>query len=185
MIQMNRLVMSLKGFCSKKPFFAPTEGLWGFSGLAYDKSICDEIDALKRRGPEKAFIILYTNKCAHLFESWVDWSALDRITVEYYYQSKEKFITFLMPASNQCPKHLVKNGKASFRYIHYGSIKRIIDALGQPIVSTSANRTGFSPIVKKSQLKKQYPDIFIYPGRLGGKTRGSTIIDLLTKERLR
>ena len=177
--------LKLKGFSLKEPFFAPTEGLWGFSGLAEVKEVCDRIDYLKKRGAEKAFIVLYTNRCADSFHKWVDWSSLDSESYKYYHKNKEKFITFLLPASSVCPKHLVKQGKVSFRYVHYGSIKKIIDSLAAPIVSTSANRTGLPPIFKKSELKKQYPNVFIYPGRLGGKTRGSTIIDLLTKEILR
>lgn len=180
-----RVKMNLKVNSDFEPFLAPTEGLWGVSAIAHSSAACQKVAALKQRKLSKGFIVLYTHACNAQVHSWVDWAALSCEDKSYYDYQKYKFASFLLPASKEAPEHLVKDQKISLRYIHYGSIKRIIDSIGVPIVSTSANLTGQSPITKKKQLIKTFPDIKVYKGSLGGKKKSSLIIDLQSKRKIR
>ena len=170
---------------SPQVFIAPTEGLWGLSASALSVSATKEICLAKKRPSEKSFIVLYTQKTQGQIWSWVNWSEVGRQEQDLYLERRKKFITFLLPASAQAPQQMVLQGKISFRYIHQGSIKRIIDTLGFPILSTSANISGQSPLIKQKDLKRVFNNYPIIPGRLGGKSKPSLIVDLLTGARLR
>ena len=185
MTQMMRRKKILKRLCLNSPFLAPTEGLWGFSGVASNIDVCHQINYLKQRTADKSFIVLYHALCEKEVMSWVSWEEVTSADKLLYEKNRKKFITYLLPASKICPKHLIKNGKLSLRYIHCGSISKVFKDVPHPIVSTSANKSGSPTITRRSVLQKSYPDIFIYPGRLGGRLKGSSIIDLQTKERLR
>jgi L-threonylcarbamoyladenylate synthase len=169
----------------EKVFIAPTEGLWGLSAPASNQQLVEKIYALKKRNLTKPLIILYTEKTQDVLENWVNWQALSESDREFYFINRFKFITFLLPASLKAPDYLTLDAKISFRYIHSGSIKRIINTLGQAIVSTSANISGQASLNRLKGLKKTFPQLPIMRGRLGGKTGGSAIIDLISKNYLR
>ena len=167
------------------PFLAPTEGLWGLSGRADSLAVCQRIAHLKNREMSKGFIVLYTHKTSKIISQWINWDQIDIDDRLYYQKHKFKFVSFLLPVTSQAPKHLVKEQKILLRYIHYGSIKKIIDSIKVPIVSTSANLTGQEPIIRMNLLKKFFPDLPIVKGSLGGQKKSSTIIDLQSKRKIR
>lgn len=170
---------------ANKVFLAPTEGLWGLSAPAACFELVQDIYALKNRSASKPFIVLYTQKTTSVLEQWVNWDLVSEEDLQFYAHQKYKFMSFLLPASHLAPRHLVLEKKISARFIHKGSIKRIINSLGQPIVSTSANISGQAPLRRLKLLKKTFDTLPIEKGRLGGKTGSSAIVDLISKKVLR
>lgn len=171
--------------CSSKVFLAPTEGLWGLSASALSSNGAKLICLAKKRPEHKSFIILYTLKCQDLVWPWVDWSQVSLEKKDYYLKAREKFITFLLPASKEAPETYVVDGKISLRLVNYGSIQHIVNSLGFPILSTSANISGQPPLTAIKDLKREFDQIPFFPGRLGGKSKPSLIVDLVTGARLR
>lgn len=166
-------------------FIAPTEGLWGLSGKAASPLVCTKISELKQRPNHKGFIVLYSSKVESHIRGWVDWNKLGPVKTSQYFSKRDKFVTYLLPASSSAPAHLVREGKISLRYATFGSIKRILDNLGFALVSTSANISGQPPLCSLKQLKATFPSLSLVRGLLGGRKRGSSIIDLEDGKTLR
>ncbi len=90
-------------------------------------------------------------------------------------------LTILFPASDKFPRSLVTNtGKVGIRISSNPIASAIVRCFGQPITTTSANRSGFPPSLNVRHIQKYFGDRIpcIIDGGECEPSRGSTVVDI-------
>jgi L-threonylcarbamoyladenylate synthase len=95
--------------------------------------------------------------------------------------------TFLLPRLPRAPRALGgRHAKLAVRISAHPDVRRLCAALDMALVSTSANRAGHKPIKTARECARQFGEqVWVLPGRIGGRKRPSTIMDIETKKILR
>ncbi len=159
-----------------KIILCPTDTIWGLSCDAFNKSAVERIYKIKKRDRTKPLILLVSN-IAMLKKYASDiHPRVENLIVLY-----EKPLTVIHKASDQLPDYLVTDsGTIAIRLTKDKTLQELIDKLGKPIVSTSANIQGapapelFDMI---SEEIKSEADYVFYTNRAKGKrNNASTII---------
>lgn len=161
----------------------PTEAVYGLSCDATNSRAVKKVIALKERSSAKGFIVIVS-----------DFDMLDELInpldAERRALLEEKWpgpVTFLMPIQ----KHLspLLNGEFETQAIRMSShpvLADLVKAFGKPIVSTSANVSGFTPARSVSECEKYFgDDLPVLSGDLGTLKKPTSIIDLLTMDKIR
>ncbi|XBC38632.1 MAG: Sua5/YciO/YrdC/YwlC family protein [Buchnera aphidicola (Melaphis rhois)] len=96
-------------------------------------------------------------------------------------------ITFLLPAKPSVPFWLTGNSKfLAVRVSSHLSIKKLCNAFGNAIISTSANYSGLKPCTTYADIIKQFGKNFpILYGKLGNNKYPSKIINIISGELIR
>ena len=151
-----------------------TETLIGFCGLASSQKAAQTIKQLKLRDEKKAFIVL-TND----IESISKWILSP--TPEQYQNmlSTTTPTTWLIPKSSQCPDYLAPYFETlAVRFPKHSQLRQLINEIGAPIISTSANISNGQPTTDVYAAAALFPTVpFLYPV-LPMTGVASTIIDL-------
>lgn len=150
----------------------PTESVFGLGCLPENQSALAEIYRLKGRDFNKACLIVAAE--VSQIEDW--------ITLPFP-ENPQTPTTFLLPASQQAPKHLVHQGKIAIRITHYAPLKALCQR--SPLVSTSANPSGYPAARTAAAVRAYFPNITIVAGEVQGINQPSQLIDAITGERLR
>lgn len=151
-----------------------TETLLGFCALADSKTAAQSIMELKGRDHKKGFIVL-----TNTLDAIKDW--ITPLTAEQQRQITERDspTTWLVPKSKMCPRHLTSEFTTlAIRVPKHSQIQAIIDQVGAPIISTSANLSqepASTDIIQTSQI---FPSIPVLKPILTMTGKPSTIIDL-------
>ncbi|MDO8493907.1 MAG: L-threonylcarbamoyladenylate synthase [Deltaproteobacteria bacterium] len=90
-------------------------------------------------------------------------------------------LTMLFEVNDSFPKSLVTNtGKIGVRISSHPVVNALVDAVGRPITTTSANRSGFPPSLHVKHIQKYFGDKLacIIDGGECEPSRGSTVIDV-------
>lgn len=162
----------------------PTEAVFGFGCDPDNLDALDKILKLKARSPHKGMIIIAS-----------EWEQVSKYTLaipeHLWPKVKETWpgpFTWIFPASKLAPSLLTGGtGKIAIRISAHPIVRALCNHLGSPLVSTSANRSGESPIRDDSVLRRVYHGQvdFIVPGVCGNLSNPTTITDVLTGERIR
>lgn len=121
-----------------KVVLCPTDTIWGLSCNALDQSAVDKIYAIKKRDPNKPFILLVDN-LAHL-KSLVK-HVHPRIETLIHYHLRP--LSIIYEASAKLPDYLLsKHGTIAIRVTKNELLADLISLSGNPLVSTSANIQG-------------------------------------------
>lgn len=97
-------------------------------------------------------------------------------------------ITWIVPASPWVPSWLRgENGTIAVRVTSHGPPAALCRAFGGPIISTSANPSGYPPARTRLRTRQYFPaaDLAYLPGVIGGLRRPTAIYDALSGARLR
>lgn len=87
-------------------------------------------------------------------------------------------VTALLPASTAAPAPLRPRGVVAIRIPDRQDLARLIQLVGQPLVSTSVNRAGQEPLRRIGEIRSRFPGLGAYIGRRGRGTRSaSTVVD--------
>ncbi|NNF20549.1 MAG: threonylcarbamoyl-AMP synthase [Saprospiraceae bacterium] len=116
----------------------PTNTIWGLSCDAYNKSAVDRIFQIKERDPTKKLIIL-VNSIEQLKE------CVESIhpRIETLLEFCNRPLTVIYPASPNLPAYLsTEINTVGIRVTKNQLLIDIIENLGHPLVSTSANKQG-------------------------------------------
>ncbi|MDA9832194.1 Sua5/YciO/YrdC/YwlC family protein [Gammaproteobacteria bacterium] len=151
-----------------------TETVLGFCGLASSKVAAEKIKQLKGRDNEKGFIVL-TNS----IDAVRDWiqplSAADKATLV----QKKTPTTWLIKKSNTCPKHLTNTLiTLAIRIPCHAQINALIDEIGAPIISTSANLSQRASSTDIHMTSHIFPSVPVLKPIQAMTGVASTIIDL-------
>lgn len=159
----------------------PTDTIWGLSCDAMNLSSVRRIFDIKSRDLDKPLILLFSRVSE--IKKYVSGLHPRIEDLLIYYR---KPVTFIHKAGPILPKHLVnKDGTVAIRLTQDETLRELIDDLGHPIVSTSANVQGeaspsiYSEITDK--VKSQVDYIF-KSGRINGNNSLASPIIKYDKE---
>ncbi len=152
----------------------PTDTIYGLHCVASDQAAVKRIIGIKHRGDRPGLILLAS-----------DISMVDRIVSEYPddYRSWLGGIwpapfTAILPARKGIGPVLAPEGKVAVRIPDHPQLRRVIGLLGEPIASTSVNRSGEAPLTRIKEIRKSFGGLDIYLSRQGrGFSSPSTIMD--------
>ena len=162
----------------------PTEAVWGFGCDPFDGAAVQRIFRLKARPANKPLLLV----CAGLAQAqpWlVGLPAAVRATVEASWPGP---VTWVLPNNGIIPP-AVTGGlpTVALRVSAHPVVVALCRAFGGPVVSTSANKSGYPPC--RSQLAVQLRFGLslddIVPGQLGVLQQPSAIYDALSGRQLR
>ena len=169
---------AIKTIQSGQIIIYPTEGVWGLGADPLNQGALNNIYALKQRPTNKPFLVI-----AASLTQVAQWTSLTRAQTEIINTTTNTPTTWLVPASSDAPESLTLKNKIAFRISSHPTCQALCNALGSPIISTSANHHG-QP-VKPDMFSIDFPDIPVVQGQLGNSTQPSRIIDIVTMQQLR
>jgi L-threonylcarbamoyladenylate synthase len=118
----------------------PTETVYGFGGLLTDPAL-KRVALLKSRAENKPFLLLVSNpaQCAGL-----EWNEAARMFAQEFWPGP---LTLALTAtSGEFPAQVVAEaGTVAVRETPHAGLRSLLDALGEPITSSSANLPGQAP----------------------------------------
>ena len=164
----------------------PTEAVFGIGCDPDNVSALEKVLTIKQRPWEKGLIIVASD-----FEQLNGYVDFSKLTAEQSQQAKEKWpgpVTQVMPAlGHVSPKLKGKFDTIAVRISAHPVVQALCNAVGKPIVSTSANIAGESPIRMRETIEIQFKDQVdaLILGELGEQTQPSMIIDARSGQILR
>jgi tRNA threonylcarbamoyl adenosine modification protein (Sua5/YciO/YrdC/YwlC family) len=157
----------------------PTDTLFGLGCLVSRKKAVDKIHALKGRDPKKPMSIL----CANLEMLCRYTRHLDTPTFKILKHMFPGPYTAILPASREVPRHLQNKQTVGLRIPDNAFCLAISALVGEPVITTSCNRTGEPPLQTSWEIEEELGhvlDMVIDCGQPSGQ--GSTIVDLTGDE---
>ena len=163
----------------------PTEGVWGIGCDALNEKAVARVYELKNRPPDKSLILLCKS-----FESINNFLLpLTKKEMDYLDIISQDPVTILYKFNVETtPAHLQNStGKLAFRVSTHYHLDTLFAVFKNPIISTSANISGRSPIdnIEEFKVNFDFNDVAIYNKPLGNLNKPTPIIDLENKEVIR
>ncbi|WP_422411734.1 MULTISPECIES: L-threonylcarbamoyladenylate synthase [unclassified Endozoicomonas] len=163
----------------------PTEAVWGLGCDPWNREAVYKVLAIKHRPVEKGLILVASSQqqIAPLL------SNLTEAQLETLSASWPGPYTWLLPDTERWAPDWVR-GKfdtVAVRVSAHPVVKKLCEQAGQPLVSTSANRAGESPLMTEQQVQEQMGNLvsLIVSGETGPQTEPSEIRDLQTGQLIR
>jgi len=165
---------------SRKVLAYPTETVYGFGGAVDRESVANLI-ALKGRPPNKPFLLIVASS--------------DMITrlglhlTSFASQLAARFwpgpLTLVLPGGERrVPEQLRgPEGGIAVRWTPHRGLSRLVQAYGEPITSTSANRPGIPPATNSQEIIDQWSDavlrgaLHVLDGGQLSESPPSTVVD--------
>jgi L-threonylcarbamoyladenylate synthase len=158
----------------------PTETVYGFGGAADEQSV-EALVAMKERPPGKPFLLLIAGSAmiAKLDLHLPNFAA--RLAARHWPGP----LTLVLPGGERrVPTRLRgPEGGVAVRWTPHPGLSRLLQAYGEPLTSTSANRPGVPPAMSAGEIIEQWPQA-IMRGQLavldGGRllpSSPSTVVD--------
>ncbi|NIH41160.1 MAG: L-threonylcarbamoyladenylate synthase type 1 TsaC [Buchnera aphidicola (Periphyllus aceris)] len=180
-------IKSLK-YCIKKlnenkVIAYPTESVFGLGCNPDSKNAVKKLLSLKNRNINKGFILISSN-----YNQLVPYISEKKILNKKKILLENKFfLTYLVPAVQGIPVWLTGDSKfIAVRITKNKFIKNLCFIYGKPIISTSANISGYKPCLNNYEIENIFGKNFpILKGFLGDGKRPSKIVNLITGEIVR
>jgi len=160
----------------------PTEGVFGLGCLPTKIQALIRLLEIKRRDPAKGLILLASGTAQ--LDAWIDLPDGETIPSS----DPQHPITWIAPASSAVPAIITGNHTGlAVRVTTNRIAARICDAVGSPIVSTSANFAGRPIARNRYVLRRKFDSLvdYIVPGDCGPASGPSEIRDLITGNTIR
>ncbi|MEI8054714.1 MAG: Sua5/YciO/YrdC/YwlC family protein [bacterium] len=155
----------------------PTEGVFGLGCDPFNETAVLRLLKIKQRGVEKGLILIASN-----------WNQVkDLVKIDFKPNSKNP-TTWVFPATKKVPCWVSgKFASVAIRVTLHPIAKKLCQKFDGPIISTSANVLGESPMKSAKQVSKQFSRIvdFIVSGRVGNLKKPTEIRDVVTKKLIR
>ncbi|MFA5023828.1 MAG: L-threonylcarbamoyladenylate synthase [Patescibacteria group bacterium] len=186
-VQLNNLKPAMISFIAgslKKGqvLIMPTDTIYGLSALADDKKALRRIYNLKKRDFKKPLIVLMSD--LDMVKKYAVVSSEQAKKLQEVWGENKRPTTVILKNKGKLPKELVSpSGGLALRLPKSIFLIKILKALKRPLVSTSVNLRGESPlgdpreIVKYFPKKSLQPELIITTGKCR-RTRPSRLIDL-------
>ncbi|MFI5237368.1 MAG: L-threonylcarbamoyladenylate synthase [Ignavibacteriales bacterium] len=157
----------------------PTDTVYGIGCDIFNKQALDRVKEIKSNPDIKLLSFI----CSDL----KDISRYAKVS-DYAYKTMKKLLpgpyTFILPAAKQVPKKLWgKRKTVGIRIPDHSVALKIVEGLGNPIVSTSTTTRRGELIINPLEIKSVFNslvDLMLASGNLGG--RPSSVIDLSGEE---
>jgi L-threonylcarbamoyladenylate synthase len=155
----------------------PTEGVWGLGCDPKNKQALIELNKLKPRKDGKGYILLASS--LNQFEDFID-TKVNRKKLMTKWPGPHTWIVEVKNGAKA--QNLAIQNTIALRLSNHEPIERLCSLFNGPIVSTSANQEGKEPAMTKEEVKKNFPDIFILEGHLGGLSKPTPLQYLDSEE---
>ncbi len=162
----------------------PVEGVWGLGCLPEKEDAVSRILTMKQRSRSMGLILIAAG--ISQFESFLYGLATPlRKELEQVWPAA---VTFLVPDNGVAPLWIKgQHDRVALRVSPHTVVRQLCNALGGPIVSTSANPGGRSPALTPLRVRQYFSkDVdLVVPGKLGASIGASEIRDLVSGEIIR
>ena len=157
----------------------PTDTIYGLHCIFSNEGTLRKLIGLKGRDINKGLILLASN--VNMVDGLVSfWPGDSRVGLSSIWPAP---LTAILPASENLNPFVAPGGKVAVRVPSFKRLVELIDMLGEPIVSTSANKSGAPPTSSMREVEKQFPDLDAYLSRRGRHAKSvSTIVDFTIGE---
>jgi L-threonylcarbamoyladenylate synthase len=156
----------------------PTDTLYGLSAAMSSRRAYDRIVSIKRSGADRRYLYLASD--IDMVERYIDdWGCASRRMLQAIWPAP---LTAIFRSGDRSPRWV--GGTVAFRVPRYAPLQAVIDALGEPIVSTSVNEAGGPPINDLGAIEDRFGhavDLIVDGGMLPGGLP-STLVDLSGSE---
>ncbi len=151
----------------------PTDTLYGFSARLSAEDAVRRISAVKRAPNDRRYIVLAASI-----------AMVDKCVQSYGCTTRESLagrwpapLSVILPSGPSLPAWV--GPTVAVRIPDLEPLRRLIDALGEPIVSTSVNRTGQEPLHDVHDIRREFSSEvdLILSGEAPGAV-SSTLVDL-------
>ena len=151
-------------------FIYPTETCYGIGADATNSQAVRRVYEIKKRPNDKSAIILVSDM--QMAEKYAEFSAKARELTDKFWPGA---LTLVLPAragSGLAPELISDSGEVAVRISGYILARELVNLVGHPIVSTSANISGGKNIYKSVDIISAFssadsaPDFFIDDGDL-------------------
>ena len=161
----------------------PTESCYGLGCDPFNYAAINKLIKIKGRSKTKGLIAIAssTNQLHKLIQP---------ITSDQQYQLAKYwpgFYSLILKVTRKVPRNLIgAHRKIAVRVTQHRPVQQLCRELQQPLVSTSANKTGCKPIKSYRECLRQFgKQVLVLPGLIGLEQKPSTIIDWESKKILR
>lgn len=164
----------------------PTEAVYGLGCDPDNEAAVLSLLAIKQRSVEKGLILVAANYSQLL--PYVDDKAIPPEKRYQIFSSWPGHISWILPASKTAPKWITgQYNSIAVRVSAHPVVHALCSAYGKPLVSTSANLSGWPAITKRTELEQSLGHKLsaIMPGELGGATQPSQIRNAVTGDIIR
>lgn len=158
----------------------PTETVYGLGSEATDSAL-DRLAALKGRPPRKPFLLL-VNGLAMVERCGLVLNAPARVLAAEFWPGPLTLV--LRGGEGQLPDRLRgAEGGIAVRWTSHRAMARLIEAMGRPLTSTSANLPGGPPAPGPERLVELFPEavasgeLLVLDGGVLGNVPPSTLVD--------
>jgi L-threonylcarbamoyladenylate synthase len=87
-------------------------------------------------------------------------------------------LTAILPARKAVPEILASRRSVALRIPAHEELRALVEALGEPLVSTSVNIVGRAPVTRIAEAQRAFPGLDAYLSRRGRATAlPSTVVD--------
>jgi L-threonylcarbamoyladenylate synthase len=156
----------------------PTDTIYGLHCVASNIEAVARIRRLKGRGAAGGFILLVAD-CAMASTIVARWPGASRELLTRIWPAP---LTAVLPARKGLPAVLAPRGTIAIRVPAHEGLRRLVEVLGEPIVSTSVNISGRAPMTRIALIRKAFPGLEGYCSRRGRSARlSSTIVDFTSR----
>jgi L-threonylcarbamoyladenylate synthase len=162
----------------------PTEAVYGLGCDPFNKEAVKRLLKLKRRHDAKGFILIAASW--RQVEDLVKPLPINRL--EGILATWPGPVTWIFPASPKVPAWIKgEHATVAIRVSAHRTVQAICKSFGGPIVSTSANLSGFPPARTRKELLKQFASSigFIVCGRVGRLIGPTPIYDAVSGKMIR
>lgn len=164
----------------------PTEGVYGISALASNEAAIKRVIEIKQRALNKGLIVVASSVA--MCELIVEFNHLSQDSIRLLHEKWPGHATFIVPCKTYLPAVLTgERNTLAVRVTAFPLLAKLCDLVGEPIISTSANISGFEPLTTIAELKATFEDKvdFIVDEPCQGMKKPSTIYDAITGHILR
>jgi L-threonylcarbamoyladenylate synthase len=154
----------------------PTDTLYGFSAALSQEAAVRRVASIKKTPDDRRFIVLASS--IDMVEEYVaSFGCSSRDTLASIWPAP---LTVILPTGPDCPAWV--GPTVAFRVPAWDSLRALVARVGEPVLSTSVNRTGQAPLDDASAILREFGEevdaVFERKETGGG---ASTIVDLCGK----
>jgi len=180
----NRLLIKVRKHIKAGGVIAyPTESCYGFGCDPFNRKAIDKIIKVKGRSKTKGLIVI-AGDLKQLEKLILPLTRNDLQEVSQYWPGPYSLI---LPVTRKVPRNLIGvHPRIAVRVSKHYLVRQLCDRLNLPLVSTSANKSGFKSIRTYRECKRQFgKKVMVLPGLTSFAKKPSTIIDWKSRKRLR
>lgn len=165
---------------SRRVLAYPTETVYGFGG-GVDRESVAKLIALKGRPPNKPFLLIVSSSDMITRLGLSLTTSASQLAARFWPGP----LTLVLPGGeNRVPEQLRgPEGGIAVRWTPHPGLARLVQAYGEPITSTSANRPGIPPATNAQEIIDQWSDavnrgsLYVLDGGQLSESAPSTVVD--------